>query len=90
MSSSQGAVRKYRQGSNTADFLICAHCGVLVAVIYEHGSRIYGAVNTGCLDGRNGLGSSAPASPQALSQDEKISRWLQLWVPDVQMVASDA
>lgn len=90
MSSSQGALRKYRQGSNAADFLICAHCGVLVAVTYEHNSRIYGAVNIGCLDGPNGLGSSAPASPQALSQEEKISRWLQLWVPGVQMVTSGA
>jgi len=90
VSSSQGAVRKYRQGSNAADFLICAHCGVLVAVTYEYNSRIYGAVNIGCLDGHNGLGSSTPASPQTLSQDEKISRWLQLWVPDVRMVTSGA
>ena len=90
VSSSQGAVRKYRQGSNAAVFLICAHCGVLVAVTYEHNSRIYGAVNTGCLDGHNGLGRSAPAFPQTLSEDEKISRWLQLWVPDVRIVTSAA
>ena len=90
VSSSQSAVHKYRQGSNAADFLICAYCGVLVAVTYEHNFRIYGAVNTGCLDGHNRLGSSSPASPQALNQDEKISRWLQLWVPDVQMVTSGA
>jgi hypothetical protein len=45
-------------------------------------------VNIGCLDGHTGLGGSAPASPQTLTSDEKISRWLQMWVPDVQMITS--
>jgi hypothetical protein len=80
----------YRQGSNAAQFLICSHCGVLVAVIFEHHSRLYGAVNAGCLDGHTGLGSPAPASPQTLSPEEKISRWLKLWIPDVVLATSDA
>jgi hypothetical protein len=88
VSVSQGALRRYRQGSNAAEFLVCTQCGVLVAVTFEHNSRIYGAVNIGCLDGHTGLGGSAPASPQTLTPDEKISRWLQMWVPDVQMIAS--
>lgn len=85
----QGALRKYRQGSNTADFLICGQCGVLVAVTFENDSRLYGAVNIGCLNGRTGIGSPVPSSPQALSPDEKVSRWLKLWVPDV-LLATDA
>jgi len=79
----QGALSRYRQGSNMADFLICSQCGVLVAVAFEHDSRVYGAVNIGCLNGQIGLGSPVPASPQVLSPDEKVSRWLQLWIPDV-------
>lgn len=90
ISFSQGALRKYRQGSNTADFLVCSQCGVLVAVTFEHNSRMYGAVNIGCLDGHTGLGGSVPASPQTLSPDEKVSRWLKLWVPDVELVESGA
>jgi len=90
ISFNQGALHKYRQGSNTAEFLICGQCGVLIAVTFEQDSRIYGAVNIGCLDERTGLGSSVPASPQALSPDEKVSRWLKLWVPDVELVASGA
>ena len=78
-----GAMHRYRQGSNAAQFLLCGHCGVLVAVVYEHGSGIYGAINTGCMDGRNAFGGAIPASPQALSPDEKVSRWLELWIPDV-------
>ncbi len=81
--SDAGALREYRQGSNAARFLVCEHCGVLVAVVFEHDSRIYGAANARCLDGQIGLGSSVPASPQTLSREEKVSRWLKVWVPDV-------
>lgn len=86
--SDSDALREYRQGSNTARFLVCGHCGVLVAVVFEHDSRIYGAANARCLDGQTGLGSSVPASPQTLSQEEKVSRWLKVWVPDVVLTTS--
>ncbi|MGH8062669.1 MAG: hypothetical protein ACREO7_11740 [Pseudoxanthomonas sp.] len=81
-------MRKYRQGSNTADFLLCDQCGVLVAVTFGHGDRVHGAVNIGCLDGETGFGAPVPASPQALGADEKVSRWLELWIPDVELNAS--
>lgn len=82
------ALREYRQGSNTARFLVCGHCGVLVAVVFEHRSRLYGAVNANCLDGPTGFAVPVPASPQALSPDEKMARWLAVWVPDVVLTAS--
>lgn len=83
-----GALHRYQQGSNTADFLLCAQCGVLVAVIFEHNARIYGAVNARSLEGATGFGDAVPASPQLLAPGEKLARWLQLWIPDVQLVAS--
>jgi hypothetical protein len=84
-----GALRKYRQGSNTADFLLCGQCGVLVAVTFEHADRVYGAVNIGCLDGTTGFMAPVPASPQMLGAEEKASRWLKLWIPDVALNAAD-
>ena len=83
-------LHSYRQGSEQARFQLCGQCGVLVAVIFEHNGRVYGAVNVGCLDERAILGASVPASPQLLSPQEKLSRWLQLWVPDVQLLTSGA
>jgi hypothetical protein len=71
---SAGSSCEYQQGTNTARFLLCNQCGVLVAVIYRHDSRIFGAVNVGCLNGQTGLGNSMLASPQQLTQEEKISR----------------
>ena len=85
---SQGALHRYRQGSNTAEFLVCSQCGVLVAVTFEHNSRVYGALNVGCLDEPVGFGNPVPASPQLLGADEKVARWLALWVPDVELLAS--
>ena len=84
------ALRSYSQGSEAARFQMCAQCGVLVAVIFEHNGRIYGAVNATCLDELALLGASLPASPQLLSPQEKISRWLELWVPEVQVVITGA
>ena len=86
--SHSGTLDRYRQGSDTADFLICGRCGVLVAVTFEHESRIYGAANAGCLDGHTGLGSWATVSPEGLRPSEKASRWLKLWVPDVEFSVS--
>lgn len=81
-------LRRYRQGSGTAEFLMCDRCGVLVAVTFMQAARIYGAVNARCLDGNMRLGDSATASPQALNPEEKAARWMKLWVPDVRLVAS--
>ncbi|OOG36233.1 aldehyde-activating protein [Rhodanobacter sp. C05] len=85
---SPGALRRYRQGSNTAEFLLCDRCGVLVAVVFEQNARIYGAVNARSLEGPTGFGSAAPSSPQLLAPGEKVARWSQLWVPDVELITS--
>jgi hypothetical protein len=84
-----GSLREYHQGTNMARFLLCNHCGVLVAVIYKHDPDIFGAVNVGCLNGQTGLGSPMLASPQELTQEEKVSRWLNLWVSDVTLITTD-
>jgi hypothetical protein len=81
--------RRYRQGSKSADFLLCARCGVLVAVVFEQDARLYAAVSARCLDQATGLGSAVAASPQQLSPGEKVARWSQLWVPDVALITSD-
>ncbi len=83
-------LRDYRQGSNNARFLICGHCGVLVAVVFDNGPRLYGAANARCFDGHAGLASPVPASPQTLGAEEKMARWVALWVPDVVLTTSRA
>ncbi len=71
-------LRRYRQGSDTADMLLCAHCGVLVAVVFAHRDGLFGAINAGCLDDV-ALDAAVVVSPQRLSVSEKIERWRMLW-----------
>lgn len=80
------ALHAYRQGARLARFQLCARCGVLVAVVFVHQGVVYGAVNAGCLDARQRLGAAVPASPQRLRAQEKVSRWLQVWVPGMEFV----
>ena len=80
---------EYRQGSETARFLLCRDCGVLVAVVFAHEGRVYGAANATCLEDAAMLGSTVAASPQRLSPMEKVARWQQLWIPDVHLPFED-
>lgn len=75
------ALARYRQGSNTADFLLCANCGVLVAVVLEESGARFAAVNAGCLDAT--FAAAECASPQRLSRDDKVERWRRLWIRHV-------
>jgi hypothetical protein len=80
-------LRRYRQGSDAAQFLLCGDCGVLVAVVFEEADQRFAAVNAGCLDARDAFAPAVPASPRALAPDEKTARWRRLWVRDVQLLA---
>lgn len=46
----RNALLSYRQGSEAAEFRLCARCGVLVAATFTDADRLYAAVNAGCLD----------------------------------------
>lgn len=80
---------RYRQGSETADFLYCTDCGVLIGVVFESNADIYGTVNARCLEGYENLGEPTIVSPQKLSPEEKKSRWNTVWTRDVQIRVSD-
>ena len=80
-------VRRYRQGSLAAQFLLCGDCGVLVAVVFEEESHAYAAVNVGCLDTRDAFAPVVAVSPQALGPDQKTARWRQVWIRDVRVMA---
>jgi hypothetical protein len=78
---------EYRQGSETARMLLCRACGVTVAAVFEDGGRLYGTVNSKCLEGVV-FGTPQTVSPQTLGVGEKTARWARLWTPDVEIVAS--
>jgi hypothetical protein len=81
---SQSEVNCYRQGSEAAELLLCAHCGVLVAVRYGAEDNTYGAINVRALEEAPEFGARTPVSPRTLSPAEKIARWKQLWFAHVE------
>jgi hypothetical protein len=48
-----GALIRYRFGLKTADFLICARCGVYVGAIYGEDDELWGIVNVSALHDRS-------------------------------------
>ena len=76
-------VNRFRQGSNTAEMLLCRTCGVLVGALYPESNRLFGALNVRTLDSRLSFGPEQAVSPKLLSSDQKVRRWRDIWFPDV-------
>lgn len=74
-------VNRFRQGSNTAEMLLCRTCGVLVGALYRESHRLFGTLNVKALDSSFGLEQSV--SPKSLSPDQKVRRWRDIWFPNV-------
>ena len=71
-----GRIRRYRQGSLAAQFLLCGDCGVLVAVVFEDGARTYAAVNARCLQARDAFAAilrDYPRSPLTVQATNFLS-----------------
>jgi hypothetical protein len=87
--SSESDVRSYRQGSGAAEWLLCASCGVLVAVLYRAEQSIYGALNARAADEPAAFATVTPASPKTLSSADKVSRWQEIWFANVDVSRND-
>ncbi|MBV8679355.1 MAG: aldehyde-activating protein [Aquitalea sp.] len=77
-----GRLNRYRQGSQTAEFLLCAHCGVLLGVQYQESGLLYLSINSRVLDNNPPFPPPQSASPKLLSPQEKTQRWKALWFRD--------
>ena len=47
---------------------------------HEFESGLQGAVNAGLFEKKYTLQASIPVSPQALSPEEKLERWREVWM----------
>jgi hypothetical protein len=76
-----GALGRYRQGSESAEFLFCRHCGVLLAVVSATDEGMRGAVNARCLADAGEFAPTQVVSPQQLAPEVRRERWRRLWSP---------
>lgn len=79
--SEDDALGRYRQGSESAEFLGCRHCGVLLAVVFATDDSECGAVNARCLDRAGEFAPEQNISPQQLPAEIRRERWRSLWTP---------
>lgn len=80
---------KFRQGSESADFLSCAKCSVLVAVVYNESSVNYGAINSRAVTGVQFLPSKT-VSPKKLAAQDKTARWKEIWFKNVRITMANS
>ncbi|MFC4698762.1 aldehyde-activating protein [Glaciecola siphonariae] len=73
------SLQHLRQGSQQAEFLRCANCEQIVAVVANIDGEYKGAINSDCLHDADLLSAPTPVSPKALSKDEKKARWAKHW-----------
>ena len=74
------ALSRYRFGSKTADFLICARCGVYVGALVESNGHLYATVNVNVLEPPL-LQEATSVSYEGETPESRIARRLSNWTP---------
>jgi hypothetical protein len=80
---------KFRQGSESADFLSCAKCSVLIGVIYQENGMTYGAINSRSVNGV-AFPPAKTVSPKKLTAQNKIARWKEIWFKDLRITMANS
>ena len=77
----------YRFGLRTADFLVCARCGIYVAGVVHEGSGCFATVNVNALDAVDRFTQPAtPVTYEGESAAERAARRKARWTPAVIVV----
>ena len=84
-------VSKYAFGTETAQFHICARCGVVPVVTCEIDGRLYAVVSVNAFEGVDpALFRRASASFDAEDKDGRLARRKRNWIGNVEYVRGGA
>jgi hypothetical protein len=77
-------VTKYRFGSGTADYLLCARCGVYIGAVCQTPAGCRSVINTLCLDDRAAF-TQEPMRPDYDGEavEARLARRAANWMPSV-------
>jgi hypothetical protein len=82
-------VSKYAFGTRTAEFHICARCGIVPVVTSLIDDHLYAVVSVNAFDGIDqSLLRSAPASFDGEATESRLARRKRNWIADVKFVGS--
>jgi hypothetical protein len=83
-------VSTYAFGTETADFLVCARCGVVPMVTSRVEDRLYAVVNVNALEGIDpSLIRRVPASFGDEEKETRLARRARNWIADVAYVGGE-
>lgn len=83
-------VSRYAFGTHTADFLVCATCGAVPAVVSRIDERLYAVVNVNTFENIEPASiQRAPASLDGESETERLARRQRNWIGEVEIVEGD-
>jgi hypothetical protein len=84
-------VSRYAFGTETADFHVCARCGVVPVVTSRIAGRLYAVVSVNAFEGVDpSLLRHGSMNLEAEAIDARIERRARRWIADVQLVEADA
>ena len=85
-----GEVSRYRWGLATADFLVCARCGVYAGAVLRDGALAWAVINTRILEDQSPFQrEELPVSYDGEAAQDRIARRKLLWTP-AEIVTRDA
>ncbi len=85
------AVSRYSFGTRTADFHICAQCGVAPVVTSQIDGRLYAVVSVNAFDGVDAsLLKRTPATFDGESEAARLARRKRHWIADVHYIEGGA
>lgn len=80
-------VSVYAHGTRTADFHVCARCGIVPVVTSRIDGRLYAVVSVNAFENVDpSLLRRAPASFEGEGKDSRLARRKRNWIPDVRFV----
>jgi hypothetical protein len=84
-------VSGYAFGTQTAEFHVCARCGVVPVVTSRIDDRLYAVVSVNAFEGVDpSLLRRAPASFDGEGEDSRLARRKRNWIADVRFVEGGA
>jgi hypothetical protein len=76
-----GTLVRYRFATRSADFLLCARCGVYLGAVLTHDGRSVATVNVNTLADRDAFPSARRVDYADEPRDARIARRLARWTP---------
>ena len=77
------ALRRYRFGLRSADFLLCAECGVYLAAMIEVNGRAYATLNANCFEGEALMQDAPIVVYEGETLEQRMARRVAKWTPVV-------